>query len=63
MLHPQKTVSQEELLEHVWEAEANPFSYAIRMHISSLRKKLREALGYDPIVTKIGQGYHLEVRQ
>lgn len=63
MLHPQKTVSQEELLEHVWEAEANPFSHAIRMHISSLRKKLREALGYDPIVTKIGQGYHLEVRQ
>lgn len=61
MLHPQKTVSQEELLEHVWEAEANPFSHAIRMHISSLRKKLREALGYDPIVTKIGQGYHLEV--
>lgn len=63
MLHPQKTISQEELLEHVWEAEANPFSHAIRMHISSLRKKLREVLGYDPIVTKIGQGYHLEVRQ
>lgn len=63
MLHPQKTISQEELLEHVWEAEANPFSHAIRMHISSLRKKLREVLGNDPIVTKIGQGYHLEVRQ
>lgn len=62
MLHPGKTVSQEELLEHIWEADANPFSHAVRMHISSLRKKLRKSLGYDPIITKIGQGYCLEVR-
>ena len=63
MLHPGRTVSQEELLEHVWQADSNPFSHSVRMHISSLRKKLREALGYDPIATKIGQGYCLEVRQ
>lgn len=62
MLHTKKAVSQEELLEHVWEADSNPFSHAVRVHISSLRKKLREALGYDPITTKIGQGYYLEVR-
>lgn len=61
MLHTKKAVSQEELLEHVWEADSNPFSHAVRVHISSLRKKLREALGYDPITTKIGQGYYLEV--
>ena len=29
------------------------------MHISSLRKKLRDKLGYDPIQTKVGQGYRL----
>ena len=29
------------------------------MHISSLRKKLRERLDYDPIQTKVGQGYRL----
>ncbi|MFR6186629.1 MAG: winged helix-turn-helix domain-containing protein [Lawsonibacter sp.] len=29
------------------------------MHISSLRKKLREALSGDPIQTKVGQGYRL----
>lgn len=63
MLHPGHTVSQEELLEHVWQADSNPFSHSVRMHISSLRKKLREALGYDPIATKIGQGYCLEVEQ
>lgn len=61
MLHPGKTVSQEELLEHIWETDANPFSHSVRMHVSSLRKKLREALGHDPIATKIGQGYCLEV--
>lgn len=63
MLHAQQPVSQEELLEHIWRADANPFSHSVRMHISSLRKKLREAVGYDPIVTKIGQGYCLEVRE
>lgn len=61
ILHPGKTISQEELLEKVWETESNPFSHSIRMHISSLRKKLREQIGYDPIITKIGQGYCLEV--
>lgn len=61
MLHPGKTVSQEELLEHIWETDSNSFSHSVRMHVSSLRKKLREALGHDPIATKIGQGYCLEV--
>ena len=52
-----------ELLDHIWESDSNPFSHSVRMHISSLRKKLRQALGYDPIVTKIGQGYRLEVER
>ena len=46
-------------MEHVWEADANPFSNTVRMHISSLRKKLRERLHYDQIQTKVGQGYRL----
>lgn len=61
MLHQGKPVSQEELLEHIWETDSNPFSHSVRMHISSLRKKLRAVLGYDPITTKIGHGYCLEV--
>ena len=61
MLHADKIVSQEELLGHIWESDANPFSHAVRVHISSLRKKLRDVLGYDPIQTKIGRGYCLEV--
>jgi len=35
------------------------FSNSIRVHISSLRKKLRAVLGYDPIINRIGEGYHL----
>ena len=59
MLHQNRWVSQEELMEHVLESNANPFSNVVRMHISSLRKKLREALSGDPIQTKVGQGYRL----
>ena len=59
MLCQGRWLSQEVLMEHVWEADANPFSNAVRIHISSLRKKLRDKLGYDPIQTKVGQGYRL----
>lgn len=60
-LHNQhKVISQEELMEHVWNMEADSFSNAVRVHIASLRKKLKAALGYDPIITKIGEGYYLK---
>lgn len=63
MLSPGRWLSQEVLLEHIWAADANPFTNVIRMHISTLRKKLRETLGYDPIRTKVGQGYRLELEE
>ena len=59
MLHPTKVISQEELIEHIWNMEADSFSNAVRVHIATLRKKLKQALSYDPIVTRIGQGYCL----
>lgn len=57
LLHQGQVISQEEMLEHLWDSSVNSFSNSIRVHISSLRKKLRTALGYDPIQNKIGQGY------
>lgn len=57
LLHQEQVISQEEMLEHLWDGSVNSFSNSIRVHISSLRKKLRAALGYDPIQNKIGQGY------
>lgn len=57
--HQDKVVSSEELMEHVWDGSVDSFSNSIRVHISSLRKKLRVILGYDPIKNKVGQGYIL----
>lgn len=61
MLNRGRVVSQEELMEHAWDSNADSFSASVRVHIATLRKKLRLSLGYDPIKTKIGEGYHLEV--
>lgn len=55
-----RPVSQEELIEHVWDNSVDVFSNSIRVHISALRKKLRESLGFDPIRNKIGEGYLIE---
>lgn len=52
-------MSQEELIQHVWDSSVDAFSNSIRVHISALRKKLRQALGYDPILNRVGQGYVL----
>lgn len=57
MLHQGQPISQEEMMEHLWDGSVNSFSNSIRVHISSLRKKLRAALEYDPIQNKVGQGY------
>lgn len=57
LLHQDQLVSQEELIEHVWDMNVDEFSASIRVHMSSLRKKLKAELSYDPIQNKIGQGY------
>lgn len=62
ILNRDRIISQEELMDHIWDSNANSFSGAIRVHISSLRKKLKAGLGYDPIETKIGEGYMLGER-
>ena len=59
LLNQGRPVSQEELIEHVWDASVDSFSGSIRVHMSSLRKKFKVVLGYDPIVNKIGEGYKL----
>lgn len=57
LLQRGRPVSQEELIEHVWDGSVDSFSNSIRVHISSLRKKLRAELGYDPVRNRIGEGY------
>ena len=43
MLNQGRPISQEEFIEHVWDSSVDNFSNSIRVHISSLRKKLRTA--------------------
>ena len=63
LLNQGRPVSQEELMEHVWDGSVDSFSNSIRVHISSLRKKLKVALGYDPILNRIGEGYLMGGRE
>ena len=60
LLNQGRPVSQEELIDHVWDNSVDNFSNSIRVHISALRKKLRAALGFDPVRNRIGEGYFME---
>jgi DNA-binding response OmpR family regulator len=51
-----RTVSAEELLEKVWDMNIDPFTSAVRVTMSKLRRKLGEP---DPIRTIAGRGYAL----
>lgn len=60
MAHSDRVASAEELIEHVWDSETNPFSNSFRFHISSLRKKLAAASGSNGLILTLrGQGYRL----
>jgi two-component system, OmpR family, response regulator len=59
MLNQGRPVSQEELIEHVWDGSVDNFSNSVRVHMSSLRKKLKAELAYDPICNRIGEGYQI----
>jgi DNA-binding response OmpR family regulator len=60
MNHPGRVLSAEDLLEHVWDANADPFTSSPRTILSRLRKKLGEP---SPIVTIPSAGYRLEQTQ
>lgn len=60
MLHKNQVISAEEMTEHVWNNEFDPFSNTFRYHIHSLKKKLASASGQELIRTVRGQGYIME---
>ncbi len=55
-----KMVSAEDLLAHAWESDVDYLSNSFRVHLTSLRKKIKGVLGYNPIGNKIGEGYFLK---
>jgi DNA-binding response OmpR family regulator len=54
-----RIVSQEELLEHVWNEDANLFTQTIKVHMKNIRKKLDAAGASELITTVKGRGYML----
>ncbi|MDY6037761.1 MAG: response regulator transcription factor [Eubacterium sp.] len=53
-------INQYEILEHVWGDEADSFSNTVRVHMVSLRKKLKKATGYNMIENTISKGYIID---
>lgn len=54
-----RAVPQEELLEHIWDEHANPFTQTVKVHMNNLRRKLNEGFGEQLIETIRGKGYVL----
>lgn len=59
MARPGVVVSQEELLDHVWDENADPFTNTVRVTVGTLRRKLTVDGTDAPIETVIGAGYRL----
>ncbi len=59
MSRPGDVVSQEDLLDHVWDEHADPFTNTVRVTVGTLRRKL--SVGDEPamIETVVGSGYRL----
>lgn len=57
MINKGRTVSAEELIEHVWHGDNDMFSNVIKVHISTLRKKLNEYCENEIVSNVRGAGY------
>jgi len=59
MSRPLQVLSQEELLSHVWDENADPFTNTVRVTVGTLRRKL-DAIGRGGVIeTIVGSGYRL----
>lgn len=54
--HPQRLISQDELVQNIWEFDSLPSDATLRSYI----RKLREIIGSEKIVTQRGMGYRYE---
>ena len=59
MLHAGEVISQESLLEHVWDENADPFTNTVRVTVGTLRRKVTVGEESQLIETVIGRGYRL----
>lgn len=62
MAHAGEVLSQERLLEHVWDENADPLTNTVRVTVGTLRRKVTRDDDIDPpIETVIGAGYRLRL--
>lgn len=54
--HPHRLISQDELVQNIWEFDQMPSDATLRSYI----RKLREIIGADKITTQRGAGYRYE---
>jgi DNA-binding response OmpR family regulator len=59
MSRPGHVVSAEELLDHVWDENADPFTQTVRVTVGTLRRKLTVADEPPVLETVIGRGYRI----
>ncbi len=59
MTYPGEVLSQERLLEHVWDEMVDPFTNTARVTVGTLRRKLLAVADQQLIETVIGAGYRL----
>ena len=59
MTRPGHVVSAEELLDHVWDENADPFTQTVRVTVGTLRRKLTVGDEEPLLDTVIGRGYRL----
>lgn len=60
--HP-AIISSEEIGEHVYDENFDPFSSVLRVHIARLKNILKEVAGGDVLITVRGKGYYLCEKQ
>jgi DNA-binding response OmpR family regulator len=59
MTRPGHVVSAEQLLDHVWDENADPFTQTVRVTVGTLRRKLTVDGEAQLLETVIGRGYRL----
>ena len=60
ILNQGRYISAEELMEHVWDMNVSDVSNAVRVHMSALRRKIKEVVGENIIRNEIGKGYVID---
>lgn len=57
IINNEKVVSTESLIEHIWNSDVNMFTRSVKVHVSNIRKKIKNISGENGIVTVKGYGY------